>query len=156
VTDSHGAQSANAAEVTITVSAPDLIVSTLKAANTQAPQGAKIPITATISNIGQANAGTSHTKFVLDGSTVLGDIATPAIPAQTYTSVTVTWNTAGVKKGNHTISATADSDNEVAESDETNNTSAPVTIYIQGNQSSSPTPTPTATPTPTPKPHGKP
>lgn len=156
VTDTHGATSVNAAEVTITVTAPDLIVSTLKAANTQAPQGAKIPITATISNIGQGNAGTSHTKFVLDGSTVIGDIATPAIPAQSYTSVTVTWNTAGVKKGNHTISATADADNEVAESDETNNTSAPVTIFIQGNQSSSPTPTPTATPTPTPKPHGKP
>jgi subtilase family serine protease len=71
---------------------------------------------------------------VLDGSTVLGDIATPAIPAQSSTSVTVTWNTAGVKKGNHTISATADSRNEVAESDETNNTSAPVTIFIQGNK----------------------
>src|SRR6184192_4419984 len=134
VTDTHGAQSMNAAEVTITVTAPDLIVSTLKAANNQAPQGAKIPITATISNIGQANAGTSHTKFVLDGSTVIGDIATPDIPAQSYTSVTVTWNTAGVKKGNHTISATADSRNEVAESDETNNTSAPVTIFIQGNK----------------------
>jgi PKD repeat protein len=134
VTDTHGATSQNAAEVTITVTAPDLIVSTLKASNNQAPQGAKIPITATISNIGQANAGTSHTKFVLDGSTVLGDVATPAIPAQSYTSVTVTWNTAGVQKGNHTISATADSRNEVAESDETNNTSAPVTIYIQGNK----------------------
>ena len=134
VTDTHGAKSQNAAEVTITVTAPDLIVSTLKAANNQAPQGAKIPITATISNIGQADAGTSHTKFVLDGSTVLGDIATPAIPAQSYTSVTVTWNTAGVTKGNHTISATADSRNEVAESDETNNTSAPVTIYIKGNK----------------------
>ena len=134
VTDTHGAQSMNAAEVTITATAPDLIVSTLKAANNQAPQGAKIPITATISNIGQADAGTSHTKFVLDGSTVLGDIATPAIPAQSYTSVTVTWNTAGVKKGNHTISGTADSRNEVAESDETNNTSAPVTIFIQGNK----------------------
>jgi PKD repeat protein len=134
VTDTHGATSTNAAELTITVTAPDLIVSTLKAANNQAPQGAKIPITATISNIGQANANTSHTKFVLDGSTVVGDVATPAIPAQSYTSVTVTWNTAGVKKGNHTISATADSRNEVAESDETNNTSAPVTIYIQGNR----------------------
>jgi PKD repeat protein len=134
VTDTHGAQSMNAAEVTITVTAPDLIVSTLKATNNQAPQGAKIPITATITNIGQANAGTSHTKFVLDGSTVLGDIATPAIPAQSSTSVTVTWNTAGVQKGNHTISATADSRNEVGESDETNNTSAPVTIFIQGNK----------------------
>src|SRR5437588_12965056 len=104
----------NAAEVTITVTAPDLIVSTLKAANNQAPQGAKIPITATISNIGQANAGTSHTKFVLDGSTVLGDIATPAISAQSYVSVQVTWNTAGVKKGTHTGRATVDSSNGVS------------------------------------------
>jgi subtilase family serine protease len=46
----------------------------------------------------------------------------------------VYWDTSGVKKGNHTIQAIADVTNLVAESDETNNTSAPITIYIQGNQ----------------------
>src|SRR5205823_13184262 len=118
----------------ITVTAADLIVYSPKAATNQTHPGAKVPIFASIANIGHADAGTSHTMFALDASAVLDDIATPAIPAQSYTSVTVTWNTAGVTKGNHTIAATADSRNEVAESDETNNTSAPVTIYIKGNK----------------------
>jgi len=134
VTDTHGAKSVNGAEVTITVTAPDLVVSTLKAANNQAPQGAKIPITATITNQGQVGAGASNTGFLLDGKTNIGKVATPAIPAQSTVSVTLSWNTAGVKKGNHTIQAIADVDNQVTESNETNNTSAPVTIFIQGNQ----------------------
>ena len=134
VTDTHGAKSANSAEVTITVTAPDLIVSTLKAANNQAKQGQKIPITATISNVGQANAGSSYTGFTLDGKTSIGQVSTPSIPGQSYTTVTLNWDTSKVSKGNHTITATADVRNQVAESDETNNTSAPITIYIQGNQ----------------------
>jgi PKD repeat protein len=134
VTDTHGAKSVNGAEVTITVTAPDLVVSTLKAANNQAPQGAKIPITATITNQGQVGAGASNTGFLLDGKTNIGKVATTAIPAQSTVSVTLNWNTAGVKKGNHTIQAIADVDNQVTESNETNNTSAPVTIFIQGNQ----------------------
>jgi len=134
VTDSHGATSMNGAEVIITVTAPDLVVSTLKAASNQAPQGAKIPITATITNQGQVGAGASNTGFLLDGKTNIGKVATPAIPAQSTVSVTLNWNTAGVKKGNHTIQAIADVDNQVTESDETNNTSAPITIFIQGNQ----------------------
>jgi PKD repeat protein len=134
VTDTHGAKSTNAAEVTIMVTAPDLIVSTLKAASNQAPQGQKIPITATITNQGQVGAGPSNTGFLLDGKTSIGKVATPAIPAQSTTSVTLNWNTAGVPKGNHTIQAIADVDKQVAESDENNNTSAPITIFIQGNK----------------------
>jgi len=134
VTDTHGAKSVNGAEVTITVTAPDLVVSTLKAANNQAPQGAKIPITATITNQGQVGAGASNTGFLLDGKTNIGKVATPAIPAQSTVSVTLNWNTAGVKKRQSHIQAIADVDNQVTESDETNNTSAPVTIFIQGNQ----------------------
>src|SRR5438093_13388523 len=117
VTDTHGAKSANSAEVTITVTAPDLIVSTLKAANNQAKQGQKIPITATISNVGQANAGSAYTGFTLDGKTAIGQISTPSIPGQSYTTVTLNWDTSKVSKGNHTITATADVRNQVAESD---------------------------------------
>jgi PKD repeat protein len=134
VTDSHGATSVNAAEVTITVTAPDLIVSTLSASNNQARQGQKIPITATITNQGQVGAGASNTGFLLDGKTSVGKVATPAIPAQSFTSITLNWDTAKVSKGNHTIQAIADVDKQVVESDETNNTSAPITIFIQGNK----------------------
>jgi len=114
---------------------PDLIVSSLTASSNQAPQGAKIPITATITNQGYANAGSSTTKFLVDdGTTATGTVPTPAIAAGQNVNVTFTWNTAGVKKGNHTITANADDMNQVVESNETNNTSAPITIFIQGNQ----------------------
>src|SRR6266403_52743 len=114
---------------------PDLIVSSLTASSNQAPQGAKIPITATIMNQGYADAGSSTTKFLVDnGTTATGTVPTPAIAAGHSVNVTFTWNTAGVKKGNHTITAKADDMNQVVESNETNNTSAPITIYIQGNR----------------------
>jgi hypothetical protein len=113
---------------------PDLIVSNLTATSSQAPQGAKIPITATIKNQGNGNAGASYTGFTLDGKTSIGQVSTPSIPAGASTSVTLNWNTAGVSKGNHTITATADVTKVVAESNETNNTSAQITIYIQGNK----------------------
>jgi len=110
-------------------------VSSLTASSNQAPQGAKIPITATIMNQGYADAGSSTTKFLVDnGTTATGTVPTPAIAAGHSVNVTFTWNTAGVKKGNHTITAKADDMNQVVESNETNNTSAPITIYIQGNR----------------------
>jgi len=39
-----------------------------------------------------------------------------------------------VKKGNHTITAAADGQNQVAESNENNNTSSSISIFIQGNK----------------------
>ncbi|HET9376453.1 MAG TPA: CARDB domain-containing protein [Chthoniobacterales bacterium] len=134
VTDSRGAESQNAAVVEITVNAPDLIASRLTASNNQAPQGAKIPITATISNIGQVNAGASKTGFLLDGSKSIGLVDTPPVGAQQSVTATLNWNTAGVPKGNHTIQAIADATQVVTESDETNNKSGAITINIQGNK----------------------
>jgi hypothetical protein len=135
VTDSHGASSVNGAEVTITVVyGPDLIVSSLTTTNNQAQQGQKIPITATIKNQGQATAGKSKTGFLLDGNTSIGLVDTPAVSPGQSVSATLYWNTAGVKKGNHTIQAIADATQVVAESDETNNKSIIITINIQGNK----------------------
>lgn len=138
VTDTHGAMSVNGAEVTVTATAPDLIVPNLTAANNQAPQGSKIPITATIKNQGNGNAVASSTGFTLDSGTKsaksIGQVSTPAINAGASTSVTLNWNTAGVSKGNHTITATANVTKVVVESDYSNNTSKPITIYIQGNK----------------------
>jgi hypothetical protein len=112
---------------------PDLIVSNLTATSSQAPQGAKIPLTATIKNQGQLNAGTSQTGFYLNGN-LLGRVNTPAVSAGQSVTATLTWNTAGVKKGTYTVTAKADDTNQVAESNETNNTSDPLTITIQGNR----------------------
>jgi len=133
VTDSRGKASTNTATKTITVNGqPDLIVSTLTASNNQAPQGSKVTFTATIKNQGTAGAGASTTQFK-DGNTVLGSVSTAAIPANGSVTVTFNWYTASAKKGNHTITATADSTNVVAESNENNNTKT-ITISIQGNK----------------------
>ena len=136
VTDTHGAKSANAAEVTITVGLPDLVAATPTAKNTQAKQGQKIPITVRISNNGTADAGVSYTGFTMDGiTTLIGQVYTAAIPHGSYLDVTLNWNTAGVKKGSHNIYAIADYEKQVPESNEDNNTSStPLTINIQGNQ----------------------
>ena len=132
--DSHGAANVNSAQVTITVTAPDLTADALSATNTQAKQGQKIPITATITNQGDQNAGLSYTGFTLDGKTSIGQVATPAIPSHSSVNVTLNWDTSKVSKGTHSITATADVRNQIVETDETNNTSGALTIYIQGNK----------------------
>jgi len=133
VTDSRGKASTNSATKTITVNGrPDLIVSTLTASNNQAPQGTKVTFTAKIKNQGTAGAGASTTQFK-DGNTVLGSVSTAAIPAGQTVTVTFNWYTASAKKGTHTITATADSGNVLAESNEGNNTKQ-ITVSIQGNK----------------------
>jgi PKD repeat protein len=133
VTDSRGASSTNSATKTITVNGqPDLIVSALTASNNQAPQGSKVTFTATIKNQGTVAAGASTTQFK-DGNTVLGSVSTAAIPANGSVTVTFNWYTASAKKGNHTITTTADSAKVVAESNENNNTKT-ITVSIQGNK----------------------
>jgi len=108
-------------------------VAQLTASNNQARQGDKVTFTAVIKNVGQQSAGASKTEFLLDGATVLGLIDTPALGPGASATVSVNWYTASAKKGQHTIKATADKNNVVAESNESNNT-ATVTVSIQGNK----------------------
>ena len=124
VTDSRGAVSTNTAQVVISVTAnpPDLIVAALTASKNPAHPGDKVTFTAKITNAGQQSAGASKTEFLLDGATVLGLIDTPALGPGASATVSATWNTAKAKKGQHTIKATADKTNVVAESNEANNT----------------------------------
>src|SRR5437660_2861260 len=134
VKDNSGASSSNTASVEIKAeAAPDLIVSALTASNNQARQGDKVTFTATIKNQGQASAVASKTEFLLDGTTVLGLIDTPALAPGASATVTVNWLTASPKKGQHTIKATADKTNVVPESNEANNTKT-ITVSIQGNK----------------------
>jgi PKD repeat protein len=124
VTDSRGAVSTNTAQVVISVTTkpPDLIVAALTASKNPAHPGDNVTFTAKITNSGQQNAGASRTEFLLDGATALGLINTPALAPGTSATVSATWNTAKAKKGQHTIKATADKTNAVAESNEANNT----------------------------------
>ena len=134
VKDNSGANSSNTASVEIKAEpAPDLIVSNLVASNNQAKQGDKVTFTATIKNQGQDSAGPSKTEFKLDNKTVLGTIDTSPLAAGATAQVSVNWYTANAKQGPHTVVATADKANTVAESNENNNTKS-ITVYLQGNK----------------------
>jgi hypothetical protein len=112
---------------------PDMLVSTLATSNNKnVREGDKVTITATVKNAGGADAAVSKTRFVLDGSTVLGTVDTPAVPAGGSVQVSVSWDTRGVK-GSHTIVAMADSAGTVDESNEANNTGS-LTVTVQGNK----------------------
>jgi immune inhibitor A len=111
----------------------DLIVSNLEAKNTRSVrEGDKVTVTATIRNVGANGAVATKTEFLLDGTTVLGLADTAAVPASGSTQVSVLWDTRGVK-GTHTIRATADKQNTVAEGSETNNAGT-LTVTVQGNK----------------------
>ena len=109
---------------------PDLIVSNLTASNRQPPQGSAVMLTATIKNQGNFNSGASKTEFLLDGQTVLGLVNTPNLASGAHAAISVNWSTAGVAKGKHTIKVTADRNNAVTESTETNNTKS-LTVTIK-------------------------
>jgi PKD repeat protein len=120
VTDSRGAPSSNTATQNITVSGlPDLVVSRLTTNPAQPSHGATVTVTATVNNQGTANAGTSQTEFLLDGKTRIALVSTSALAPGASVQVSANWT--NVKKGKHTIKATADRTNAVHESNENNN-----------------------------------
>jgi extracellular elastinolytic metalloproteinase len=92
--------------------APDLQVTALTAST----NGENL--TATVSNTGNAAAGASTTQFTFDGKPVCAK-STPAIAAGG--SATVLCKQKAPQRGTHTLVATADSTNAVAESNESNN-----------------------------------
>lgn len=113
--------------------APDLRVTGIVASNNKnVREGQKVTVTATVANTGNAAAAASKTQFLLDGTTVLGLVDTPAIAAGGSATVSVQWDTRDVK-GEHTLRVTADQPGVVAESDETNNAST-LTVTVKGNK----------------------
>jgi hypothetical protein len=98
----------------------------------RAREGEKVTITARVSNLGTGEAGASMTRFQLDGSTILGTVATNPVAAGGFQDVPFQWDTRSVK-GEHTISVTADAADQVDESAEENNTST-LTVTVQGNK----------------------
>jgi hypothetical protein len=113
-------------------SKPDLKVTSIVTSTTQAREGDKVTITATVKNDSSAAAGGSLTEFRLDSATILGRVSTPPLAAGASANVSVLWDTRGVK-GNHTIYVTADAGGTVAESNENNNTSS-LAVTVQGNK----------------------
>ena len=131
-TASDGRGGSDTATVAITVRAPDLQVTNVVASNAKPKEGDRVTITATVSNPGTAPAAASKTEFLLDGASVLGLADTAAIPAGGSVTVSVPWDTRGVK-GEHVIRVTADRAAAVAESNEGNN-AGNYTVTVQGNK----------------------
>jgi len=127
-TQSSHASEVRAAELEVygspgTVGQPDLQVTQVTATQIA---GKSYKVTATIANSGDSNAGASQTEFRADGN-LLGLVATPAIAAGSSTQVSASWT---ASKGTHTLLVTADKQNQVTESNETNNT-ATKTVSIK-------------------------
>lgn len=114
------------------VAKADLSVASIRAANNKGNASERVTVTATIRNTGDAAAPASKTRFLLNGSTVLGVIDTPALAPGGSTGVTIQWDTRGAK-GDFTISVTADDANAVSESNESNN-SATATVTLKGGK----------------------
>jgi hypothetical protein len=111
---------------------PDLQVTAMSGANQSPKEGDRVVIRATISNLGDAAAGTTSTELRLEDGTVLGSASTGSIAAGASVEVQVPWDTHGVK-GEHTITAMADAGLAVAESREGNNLGR-LTVTVKGNK----------------------
>lgn len=108
---------------------PDLTITNIVASQSRPKETV---LTATVANIGAADASNVVVRF-LDGSTAIGDSAAVASVAKgTSTEVQIVWNTRAIS-GAHAITARADPNNAVAESNEGNN-EAQRTITIRGNK----------------------
>jgi hypothetical protein len=110
---------------------PDLRVSNLFASRDRPRAGQSVTLTATVTNGGDVAAGASQTEFLRNG-VLLGRVNTPALEPGQSVDVSVAWDTRG-QQGAHVIRATADWNNAVAESDETNN-SREITVTVRGNR----------------------
>ncbi|HEX7255721.1 MAG TPA: CARDB domain-containing protein, partial [Gaiellaceae bacterium] len=124
VTDSGGLSDTDT--VAVTVLGPDLQVTNLTTSGKKT-----VTITATVSNAGPGRAGASKTEFLLDGTTVLGVIDTPALAAGASAQVSLAWNPRKLK-GEHQLRATADKPGAIAEENEGNN-AATLTVTVHGN-----------------------
>lgn len=72
-------------------------------------------VRATVTNDSGVPAGASVTEFVLDGTTVVARVPTPALePGISYTA-TASWSVREVEDAKHELSAIADRDGEVEE-----------------------------------------
>jgi immune inhibitor A len=130
VTDAAGKQGTSTVDVT--VQGPDLQVATLAASSLKAREGERVQLTTTVRNAGPGLAPASTTQFLVDGSTVLGSVATPALAKGASAPVSVLWNTKGVK-GDHSIRATSDSANAIVEEVEGNNAGT-LAVTVKGNK----------------------
>ena len=145
----------NEKTMTISVFVPDLLIETITWTPAKPSKGDEMKFTATVKNQGTGTAGPSSVYFYVDGSSI-GSQAVPEIEAGATANTTFTWTAQG---DSHAIKAVADPDNDIKESQETNNEKT-MTLSVLVSPASAPktksTPAPGQTPAPTPKPTVKP
>jgi len=97
--------------------APDLIIKTITWLPERPSTGDTVTFTVTIKNQGNGSADSSCVAYYIDDAPLTSDSVNPIDPDDTATK-TFTWT---AQAGSHNIKAVADSNEEVIESDETNN-----------------------------------
>ena len=130
VTDTGGLSDTDTVE--ITVLGPDLQVTDVTAPSGKLKGGRSVTVTATVRNAGPGRSTASKTEFLLNGTTVLGLVDTPALNAGQSAQVNVQW-TPHNGTADHVIRATADKPGAVAEENEGNN-SGQRTFHVHGNK----------------------
>lgn len=110
-------QANNAGTTAPATFSPDLIIETITWSPADPSIGETVTFTATIKNQGSSQAGSSHVIYYIDDVYLTSSYISPIDSGATITK-TFTWE---AQIGSHTLKAIADSDNEVTESNETNN-----------------------------------
>ncbi len=112
--------------------------------STQVPQGDTITVQVTVENLG--NTSESFDVTCSYDATIIGVLRIFNLGAGNQITVPFAWDTTDVQPGTYSITAEADSSNELAETDETNNIcTSPTTVRILINDisiiSQAPSPT---------------
>ncbi len=107
----------NAKRIAISTLPPDFIIETITWSPESALMGDTVTFTVTIKNQGSGKSDYSYVTCYIDDNYLASDYVNP-IDAGASANETFTWT---AEAGSHTIKAVADSENEVAESNETNN-----------------------------------
>jgi len=115
-TESDGTNNAEAVTFSST-SLPDLVIEGITLSPTRPSIGDKVIFTVTIKNQGSGKAGSSHVYFYVDNARQNSASVNTIEPGATA-NITFAWT---AQAGSHSIKAVADSEEEVVESDETNN-----------------------------------
>ena len=110
-------ESNNEKSYTLSVLAPDLIISSITWSPEEPSIGETATFIVTIKNLGLATSGSCRVYFYIDGAS-RGYQDVPKIAAGDTVTKNFSWF---VKAGDHHIEAIVDKDNSVRESDETNN-----------------------------------
>jgi len=111
-------QANNAKASVPATSTPDLIIETITWTPPDPSMGETVTFTVTIKNQGSSLAGSSRVAYYIDDVYLTSSYVSP-IDSGAKTAKTFTWK---AQTGSHDIKAVADSDHEVTESNEVNNT----------------------------------